>query len=113
MKTDSIKDSLSDSSWWRGIIFVPLTIGLVGLALLPAARGGSPPPDGGYANQNTAEGEDALFSLTSGLFNTAIGFKALYSNTTGYLNTATGNSVLYFNTTGSGETTHRAVRLIY
>jgi len=33
----------------------------------------SPPPDGGYPNHNTAEGDDALFSLTVGGDNTAIG----------------------------------------
>ena len=32
-----------------------------------------PAPDGGYLNFNTAEGEDALFSLSSGERNTAIG----------------------------------------
>src|SRR5437870_13800293 len=42
-----------------------------------------PPPDGGYPNQNTAEGEDALFSLTTGADKTAMGFDALDRNTTG------------------------------
>ena len=37
---------------------------------------------------NTAEGTDALFSLTTGSDNTANGFQALYSNTTGNSNTA-------------------------
>ena len=36
------------------------------LALAPVALAVDPPPDGGYPNQNTAEGEDALFSLTTG-----------------------------------------------
>jgi hypothetical protein len=36
----------------------------------------SPPPDGGYPFGNTAEGDDALFSLTSGDSNTATGFEA-------------------------------------
>ena len=31
----------------------------------------NPPPDGGYPNNNTAEGTDALFNLTSGSDNTA------------------------------------------
>jgi Chaperone of endosialidase len=60
----------------------------------------SPPPDGGYPNNNTAEGDDALFSLTTGFTNTAVGFSALYSNTTGAGNTATGARALLSNTTG-------------
>ena len=42
-------------------------------ALLPGAQAVSPPPDGGYAGGNTAEGRHALFSLTTGGFNTAVG----------------------------------------
>ena len=42
--------------WRRG--FVLLALGL-SLALLPTARAVDPPPDGGYANSNTAEGENA------------------------------------------------------
>ena len=50
-------------------------------ALSPTAQAQLlPPPDGGYPNQNTAEGTDALFSLTVGGDNTAIGTRALYSN---------------------------------
>jgi len=65
-----------------------------------------PPPDGGYFNGNTAEGEDALFSLdtSQGGANTAIGFHALYSNTTSSDNTATGSEALYSNTTGTANT---------
>jgi hypothetical protein len=36
-----------------------------------------PPPDGHYANRNTAEGKDALFSLTTGEDNTALGFRMI------------------------------------
>jgi hypothetical protein len=68
-------------------------------ALLP-----SPPPDGGYPNENTAEGNGALFSLTTGVWNTALGFKALTSNTIGRFNTATGDSALSSNTTGDFNT---------
>lgn len=74
-----------------------------GLLLLPTVKAVSPPPDGGYANQNTAEGEDALFSLTTGSHNTAIGFNALFSNTTGYDNTAIGYNALRDNTTGGSN----------
>jgi hypothetical protein len=43
-------------------------------ALLPKVQAVSPPPDGGYPGNNTAEGDSALFSLTSGGGDTAIGF---------------------------------------
>ena len=63
------------------------TISFVGaLAFaVTTARAVSPPPDGGYPNGNTAEGEDALFSLTTGTGNTALGFHALYDNSSGSL----------------------------
>src|SRR6266513_2983609 len=54
----------------------------------------SPAPDGGYPNNNTAEGDSALLKLSSGTDNTAIGFGALFSNTTGNRNTAIGTSAL-------------------
>ena len=62
-------------------VLIALTLGC--FALSPQARAVDPPPDGGYPNQNTAEGDDALFSLTTGADNTAMGFDALDSNTTG------------------------------
>ena len=77
---------------------------LLCLALSPTAQAVSPAPDGGYPNMNTAEGEDALFSLTTGASNTAIGFRALYSNTGGGDNTATGEDALYNNTSGFDNT---------
>ena len=63
-----------------------------------------PAPDGGYPGGNTAEGDNALFSLTTGTSNTAIGFAALGSNTTGDFNTAEGSGALLFNRTGSQNT---------
>src|ERR1700756_1398885 len=63
-----------------------------------------PAPDGGYPGANTAEGDNALFSLTTGTSNTAIGFGALGSNTTGDFNTAEGRSTLIRNTNGSQNT---------
>jgi Chaperone of endosialidase len=77
---------------WFG--FLPTT-----QALLPP-----PPPDGGYPNDNTAEGADALFNLTSGFANTAVGFEALFHNTGGDFNTAIGPGVLYHNTIGRDNT---------
>jgi hypothetical protein len=49
---------------------------------------------------NTATGDSALYSNTTGNDNTAGGFNALSSNTTGGLNTAIGVSALQSNTTG-------------
>lgn len=58
---------------------------------------------GGYPGFNTAEGDDALFNLTTGSENTAIGFEALFSNTGGSFNTATGANALFANR-GSNNT---------
>jgi Chaperone of endosialidase len=96
-------DSISRSPLRRGLFFIPLA--LAWFALSPSAQAQlSPPPDGGYPNNNTAEGTDALFSLTTGPDNTAIGFDALFSNTTGDSNTATGSIALSSNTTGVRNT---------
>jgi Chaperone of endosialidase len=64
----------------------------------PKAQAVVPPPDGGYPNFTTAEGQDALFSLTTGAANTAVGWRALFSDTEGSFNTATGAAALLFNT---------------
>jgi uncharacterized coiled-coil protein SlyX len=84
------------------VVLVALTLACFGL--WPTARAVTPPPDGGYADGNTAEGSNALFSLTTGVKNTANGYLALFSNTTGQLNTAIGSQALYTNTTGSTNT---------
>src|SRR5437660_10577721 len=73
-------------------------------ALSPSARAVDPPPDGGYPNANTAEGDSALFSLTRGGYNTAIGALALNFNTTGNNNTANGDYALFINTDGGYNT---------
>ena len=73
------------------------------LVLSPMAQAVVPAPDGGYPNNNTAEGENALFSLTSGGDNTAVGFQALFHNTTGGPNTAVGDGALFENISGGGN----------
>ena len=60
------------------------------LALHPTAQAVTPPPDGGYPNENTAEGTNALLYLSTGANNTALGYIALQNNTVGDYNTATG-----------------------
>src|SRR5438105_8265519 len=99
-RTLQLRNSVSRSHLRLAFLLIPLAC----FALSPTARAVDPPPDGGYPNANTAEGEDALFNLTTGTDNTATGFDALYSNTTGNSNTATGQSALFSNTTGSSNT---------
>jgi uncharacterized coiled-coil protein SlyX len=102
-KNSLIPNSISRSPLRYGLFVIPLL--LAAFALSPRTQAQlSPPPDGGYAGNNTAEGTDALFSLTTGTDNTAIGFDALYSNTTGDSNTATGSQALISNTTGIRNT---------
>ncbi len=89
-------------------------------AFLQEAQAVSPPPDGGYAGGNTAEGQLALGSLTTGIYNTAVGIYSLLSITDGDFctgvgagtllvntadqNTATGAGALLSNTTGDSNT---------
>ena len=76
--------------------------GFITLALLylsvSTGQAVNPPPDGGYPGGNTAEGQTALLSLTTGSFNTAVGFFSLRSNTEGQFNTGVGAGTLLANT---------------
>jgi hypothetical protein len=74
----------------RVFVFVCLT-------LSPRVQAVVPPPDGGYPGLNTAEGQKALFSLTTGSANTAVGWYSLFSNATGSFNTGVGAGTLLFN----------------
>jgi hypothetical protein len=116
-------------SWLRHsvLLFVSFLIGC--LAISPNMQAVTPPPDGGYPNGNTALGQNALFSLTSGTYNTAIGLLSLRDNTTGGFNTgvgagtlltntgsentATGAGALLSNTTGSNNTANGESALFY
>src|SRR6266511_5534658 len=90
-----------------GIFFALLCLGL-----LPNAQAVNPPPDGGYPGFNTAEGQNALFSLTTGSANTAVGWFSLFSDTDGSFNTATGAGTLLFNT-ADGNTAFGAAALLF
>ena len=64
----------------------------------------NPPPDGGYPGHNTAEGQNALFSLTTGTDNTAVGWHALQGNIFYSFNTAVGSGALELNFFGVSNT---------
>jgi len=84
------------------------TLAFICFSFLPGVQAVTPPPDGFYPGGNTAEGQNALFSLTTGFYNTAIGFFSLEAVKTGSFNTAVGAGALFANTgdentaTGSG-----------
>src|ERR1700726_42941 len=99
----SVRNSINRSPLRLTFLLISLALILAGFSLLPMAQAVTPAPDGGYPNNNTAEGDNALLNLTTGIDNTAIGFDALKSNTTGFGNTAIGFVALQLNTTGGGN----------
>ena len=122
MKSTSqlIKTSTALPSFRGGFILVILTVACA--MLLPEAHAVNPPPDGGYPGFNTAEGQNALLSLDTGIgfantavgafslqstvdasFNTGVGAGTLSLNT-GNENTAVGAAALLLNTTGEDNT---------
>jgi Chaperone of endosialidase len=82
-----------------------ITCAFVCLGLVQNTQAVSPAPDGGYPGGNTAEGQNALLSLTTGGFNTAVGFLSLRSNSTGQFNTAIGAGALLANTANDNTAT--------
>jgi hypothetical protein len=73
-----------------------IAVALTCFGLTSLAQAVVPAPDGGYPGFNTAEGQKALFSLTTGVGNTAIGWSSLSSNTDGSFNTGVGAGTLLF-----------------
>jgi hypothetical protein len=95
---------------------------LVWFGITPAGHAVAPPPSGGYPGGNTAAGQNALLSLTTGAYNTGVGIFSLLTITDGNFctgigagtlltntadqNTATGAGALFSNTTGEANTAH-------
>jgi hypothetical protein len=80
-----------------GFLFIPLI--LVCFALSPGAQAVEPTaPDTALAGGNTADGQNALLSYTTGTFNTAIGFDSLVVLTDTSFNTGVGAGTLLLNT---------------
>jgi hypothetical protein len=82
----------------RNIILTTILLTLGFFAFAQRTQAVVPAPDGGYPGFNTAEGQNALFSLITGDGNTAVGWFSLWSNSAGSFNTATGAGTLLFNT---------------
>jgi hypothetical protein len=81
-------------------------------ALLSGAQGQlNTPPDGCYPNFTTAEGCNALNSLSTGSGNTGLGWWALFTNTDGSFNTGVGAGALILND-GSSNTAVGTVALL-
>jgi hypothetical protein len=91
--------------------FLILVSMLIGFAFLQSALAVVPPPDGGYPGFNTAEGQNALKNLSSGVGNTATGWDSLFSATIANFNTAIGAGTLLFNTADSNTATGAAALL--
>ena len=93
----------------------PAVMTFVGFITIASASYAAQPPDvvSSDSSGNTAMGQNALLSLSSGADNTASGYGALYSNTTGNWNTASGYGALYANTTGSYNTAFGPDALFY
>src|SRR6266516_1384013 len=80
-------------------------------ALAPLAQAVVPAPDGGYAGGNTTEGQNALFSLTTGGYNTANGWNSLHTLSSGSFNTGIGAATLFGSNTGDSNTATGAAAL--
>jgi hypothetical protein len=91
---------------------VLITLTLLCLGLLPKSQAVSPAPGGGYPGGNTAEGQNALLSLTSGTYNTAVGLFSLESNSTANFNTGIGAGALLVNAADQNTATGAGALLI-
>src|SRR5437764_14778053 len=97
--SQNVRNKQECRSLWRSALLL-ITMTFTCFGPLKSTQAVTPAPDGGYANENTAEGDNALASLTTGARNTAIGWKALFIKTTGSENTAIGDHTLRYNATG-------------
>ena len=92
--------------------FKPILLMLGCLAFLPQMQALTPPPDGCYPNFTTAEGCNALQSLTTGAANTGVGWYALFGTSTGSFNTGIGAGALTLNNEDSNTAVGTAALLL-
>src|SRR5947199_2330432 len=82
----------------RTHIFATILVGVTCLAFLPMAQAVVPAPDGGYPGGNTAEGQAALLSRTTGISNTGVALYSLLRLTDANFCTGVGAGTLLANT---------------
>ena len=96
------------------LLFLLITLQIGCLAFLPEAQAASKKaataPETALPGFNTADGDHALFNLTTGAANVANGWYSLFSNTDGSYNTAVGAGTLLCN--DGAESTVGNLRLI-
>src|SRR5207244_13410590 len=114
----------------RKIIFGTVLSALVCFGLCQQVQSATDTPDpGSLPTSNTADGQGALGSLTSGLYNSAFGFLSVLSLSDGNFdtgvgagallvdnggqNTAVGAGALFSNTTGSPNTAVGAFAMFF
>src|SRR5438552_18212530 len=112
----------------RKVIFTTALSALVCFGLCQTVQSATDTPDpGSLPTSNTADGQGALGSLTTGLYNSAFGFLSVLSLSdanfdtgvgagallvdNGGTNTAVGAGALFSNTTGSDNTVDAAFAL--
>jgi hypothetical protein len=95
-------------------IFITILSVIGGFALVPEVKGApevAPPPDGCYPGFTTAEGCNAVQSLTTGSANTGLGWRSLFSVGDGSFNTGVGAGALLSNN-GDNNTAVGAAALL-
>src|SRR5581483_3970964 len=113
----------------NAVLVMVLSMSFALSRIAQAAPDVNPPPDGGYPGFTTAEGQNALNNLSSGLANSAFGWYSLFSTTTASfntgvgagalalntaeLNTATGAAALILNTMGANNTANGAGAMVW
>ena len=100
-----MKTAMKFRSHSRNLSGLLIALAAFYFTVLPKTQAISPAPDGGYPGGNTAEGQNALFSLATGPYNTAVGVFSLMTITDAGYNTAIGAGTLLFNTEGENTAT--------
>jgi uncharacterized coiled-coil protein SlyX len=92
------------------LMFAVMVTALVCLPLLLKAGAVPEAPLPGF---NTADGDHALFSISTGIGNTAVGWYSLSANTEGNYNTGIGAGALALNTTSESNTAVGTAALLF